>query len=75
MRIEKNIPIPQATHGAKASYPFRKMEVWDSFAAPADGLGANCKAAAAARTFAYRTGWKFTVRSIDGDKVRIWRIE
>lgn len=65
MKIEKNIPIP---NGYTMDYwPFRQMEVGDSFEVPAKLAG---KAPAAMSYFGKRNKMKFSKRGN-----RIWRIE
>lgn len=60
--IEKNVPMPVS----RGKYPFRDMQVGDSFVA-------DEKARGAAVAFASRVdGVKFAIRK-EGEKVRIWR--
>jgi hypothetical protein len=60
-------PIPEAKNGAPAKYPWRTMDIGDSFLAP--GKSINGQATHAAQ----RTGRKFTVRKV-ADGWRVWRI-
>lgn len=68
--IEKNVPIP--TIRAKTKYPFDKMNVGDSFVI-------NKKTNAASVTVAYwkkkLPGTDYTVRAIDENSSRVWRID
>ena len=71
IEIDKNIPVPlYSGRGGPAKYPWRQMDVGDSF------FVANIKAntvSAAARLVGKRMGASFTVRKVDGG-VRAWRI-
>jgi hypothetical protein len=72
--IERDRPIPDAKHAPRAAkYPFRKMEVGDSFAIATAGEAAKV-AAAGWQCFRRNRHLKFTVRK-DGDSYRCWRIE
>ncbi len=64
MQIEKNIPIP-------ATYPFKDMEVGDSFLVPEEVNRAAVTNSA--RRFGKNHGMEFTVRSISGGRLRCWR--
>lgn len=68
--IEKNIRPP--TSGS-TKYPFKEMEVGDSFFAPV--LNPNQDNAIRTRTYGYGTqsGKKFSVRKVEGG-VRVWRV-
>jgi hypothetical protein len=69
--IDKNVPIPAATRGPAPVFPWRRMEVGDSFFVPdrANTNSLSCNAAALRK----RYGLKFTVRRENGG-VRVWRI-
>jgi len=72
--IRKNIPIPtvRKAGGRSAKYPFRDMEVGDSFEeAMSDAEAKQVQRAAAA--YARRNGVKFTTRRSDTG-VGVWRI-
>ena len=76
--LKKNVPAPSITKVAAhsgamyASWPFRRMDVGDSFSVPAD-MARKMRAAASA--FSCRNGLKFTCKktSMDGD-VTCWRV-
>jgi hypothetical protein len=72
--IEKGVPIlPQKRPGAgrKSKYPFRDMEVGDSFMA----LGvAPITVRRAAYWSGRRLNKKFMTRTVEGG-VRVWRVE
>lgn len=70
--IEKNIPVPEK-EGPK--YPFKQMEVGDSFFVECQGFDAYRKIANAANSFQRRCDMpiKFTVRMLT-EGVRVWRI-
>ena len=64
MQIEKNIPIP-------ATYPFKDMEVGDSFLVPEEVNRAAVTNSA--RRFGKNNEMEFTVRAISGGRLRCWR--
>lgn len=74
-KIEKGVSLPptrgQGTGGAPSKYPFKEMEVGDSFAAP---LSERRRVASAASAHKRRHGGQFTARTLE-DEVRVWRIE
>lgn len=67
-QIEKGIPIPD---GINSLYPFRQMEVGDSFLIR--GKTAS-QVAGAVNSAKIRTGWKFKTRTIP-EGVRVWRTD
>lgn len=77
-KIEKHIPIPQARGGSSNKgfktyvYPWRRMQVGDSFLVKNVPQSDICSAAAAD---AKRNGVKYTVRRIPTQGVRVWRIQ
>lgn len=64
-KIEKNVPLRVRMEAPR--YPFKDMEVGDSFVADSQSVRS------AAYQFGLRVGRKFTVRQ-EGDKWRIWRV-
>lgn len=76
--IEKNIPVPAKTLDSRTKYPFKMLDVGDSFhVSNSDGVEIShlvgrmrTNAANAAR----RLGYKFVI-AIDGNGVRVWRSE
>jgi len=70
IKIEKGIPAPKANRGARTLYPWREMEVGDSFLIPfaTDGKRRGIYSCAS------RLGIKIATRTVEGG-VRIWRIE
>jgi len=79
--IEKNIPLKPRQYGAH-KYPFREMEVGDSFYvvawkehASAEELRILLRRLAAAYQYIKKTtNKKFAVRT-DNNGVRVWRLE
>lgn len=71
-KIEKRVPLPSPRkHGGESKYPFRDMEVGDSFIVKgSDGNSIRSTASNAGR----RLGRKFTVAN-EEDGHRIWRIK
>lgn len=69
--IERGLPLPSGP--VRNKYPLADMEVGDSFAASA---GERSRISAAVSGWAKRaTGAKrFTVRAINRDTIRIWRV-
>lgn len=76
VKIDKNIPYPNKKYrGADPRYPWRIMEVGDSFPVPLDVNieGFSCVIAQAQRAI---PGRKFSYRKVDeeGCEYRCWRI-
>jgi hypothetical protein len=70
--IEKNVEPPK-----RGVYPFGIMQIGDSFAFPASE---RVRVSAAASVYAKKSTQKgkelrFTVRKVDADTYRIWRVE
>lgn len=63
--IEHDVPL--RTH----KYPFREMQVGDSFFVPAVPIG---KLAGSASYVQRQTGYKFRLRTVEGG-VRVWRVQ
>lgn len=77
-QIEKNIQIPLA--GKALIYPWREMEIGDSFLFDKDYTIPNMRSKSnAAINFCYKSKgckeWKFAVRKVEDNKIRIWRIK
>lgn len=68
VRIDKNIPIPRS----RGKYPFREMEVGDSFLCPKGSEKTIYSAAGQATTRI--KGRRFIVRKTE-DGFRVWRVE
>jgi len=69
MKIDKNIPIPGKIGATK--YPFREMDVGDSFEVSRENLTAVRNAAGQA---GLRLGRKYSVKAFNGSH-RCWRVE
>lgn len=70
--IEKDIPVIPGKSKASGKYPYRDMEVFDSFVVPrevADKVRQSCY------SFGKKNGKKFVVRTDDKGVVRCWRLE
>ncbi len=67
--IEKNVPPPRNTAGVPAKYPWREMEIGDSFFVPEN------KAPKKMQTYRMgkELGRKFSYASVEGG-IRVWRI-
>lgn len=71
IKIEKNIPAPNNGVRGSPKYPFRKMEVGDSFLFPAGArLASSSRAAGDAGRM---MGGKFACRTTP-EGIRCWRI-
>jgi hypothetical protein len=70
IEIDKNIPAPDPSRRGGAKYPWRQMEVGDSFFV-ADVTTNNL--GTAAQQVGKRMGATFTTRKVDGG-ARVWRI-
>jgi len=74
-KIEKNIPYKKKEHGS--IYPFKDMEIGDSF------LVTKCDrkkymAVSSALNFYIKQSnptWKFSIRKVDTLSIRVWRIK
>jgi len=66
MNIDKNFKIP-------AKFPFKDMQVGDSFAVPHDVK--RPAVTVSAMRFGRKHGMKFTVRQMPDKSFRCWRIE
>lgn len=67
--IEKDVPVPRHLN---VKYPFEKMEIGDSFT---ESLKKRNRIASAAMTYGLRNDVKFTVRKINDDTLRVWRVK
>ena len=72
--IDKSIPIPRDGRGMTVKYPFREMEVGDSFLISAELIPKTWVKNFCAATAHHRPK-KFTMRKIDENSYRVWRIE
>lgn len=68
--VEKGVPRPKLK-GRNSKYPWADMEVGDSFAAPKK-LSISLVNSAAQQS--RKRGWKFSVRTMDEQTCRVWRI-
>ena len=75
IKIEKGVPVPKNIT-RKAKYPFREMEVGDSFfiTDKVDAERTRKKVSAAATMFCQNKDYKFKTQTFDSG-VRIWRVE
>jgi hypothetical protein len=67
--IEKNVIIPPAR--VKRNYPYREMNIGDSFFVEDDKLSSVCNTNNRMQRL---LGWRFTART-EGNGVRVWRTE
>lgn len=74
--IEKNIPITK--HIRKSKYPFKDMDIGDSFIISEEYSDHELRLKSnAARRWLKSSGtnYKFTLRKTEDNKIRIWRIK
>lgn len=69
--LEVGVPEPEE-RTQHNKYPIRRMQVGESFKVPMEKRGSI---SATATRIAKVTGKRFTVRKVDQDTVRVWRIE
>ncbi len=67
IKVDPNIPMP-AGRIASRKYPWREMAIGDSFFIP----DVSRKSFSGPSLAAKRTGFKFTVRTVEGG-LRVWR--
>lgn len=70
VKIDKKIPFPGRRYGVKTKYPWKELNIGDSFAF--DGSVEN--AHASSTYYNNRTGKVFRARAYNGG-ARIWRIK
>lgn len=68
--IEKGVPAPSAPRNAK--YPFRNMEIGDSFFVPDDKASEDALRSSAS-AFGKHNSIKLKVKRVEGG-LRVWRI-
>ncbi len=69
--IEKGVPLNTNRIHGNARYPWREMEVGDSFLVLERKI---TNFSAIANSACKRTGFKFTCRTVEGG-VRVWRVK
>jgi len=75
-QIERNIPMPEPSKGVRNKYPWAKLQIDESFLVPCGEYEVpelmnsltSCRAAAQRKT-----GFRFSLRKIKGQGVRVWR--
>lgn len=71
-QVRSGVPIPEirrgCTAGAVPKYPFREMEIGDCFDAPVSFNAQNIFRLAA------KQGIRVTVRTVPGNRIRVWRV-
>lgn len=72
-KIEKNVPVPSTLYTKTPKWPFREMEIGDSFVVPSNEVK---NARSSAYQLHIRTGMKFIIRlNRTNGEYRCWRIE
>jgi hypothetical protein len=72
IKIDKNVPMPQ--EAARAKYPWKQMEIGDSFFVPANGKSTRYRRNCLQSNAHGQVPRKFAVRLEEGG-VRVWRVE
>jgi hypothetical protein len=72
INVEKGFPIPEVRKDSMRKYPWKEMEIGDSFFL--EGITRNRAGSICNGGMRNNSGKKFSYRSIDGG-VRIWRVE
>lgn len=82
IKIDKGIPIPKLSYNngiyRKRKYPFRQMEVGDSFIISEEySRDIMSRKGTAARAWSAKSGmgYKFSLHKTSDNKIRIWRIK
>jgi len=74
--LEKGIPVPVRSSAVAAKYPWKEMQVGDSFVVPREGdepMQLTRERANKAVTFAKKYGMTFCQRTVETG-IRIWRL-
>jgi hypothetical protein len=71
--IDKHVPLPPKGGRRGSKYPFRAMEVGDSFFVPAGGA-TQSSLRSMAHGFTKRTSARYAFRNVDGGGFRVWRV-
>lgn len=72
--VDRGYDPPNARAPKKMKYPFRTMDVGESFALPAKKAD-NCRNAANLYCRRNEPTWKFSVSKVSDEEYRCWRIE
>lgn len=73
--IEKNVPAPKNGAGSASKYPFRSMEIDDSFLVPSEALGKTTRnSIVSAARYSFGGKGHVKTRAVDGG-IRVWRIK
>ena len=72
MKIEKGIPIGSQRANLQTKYPFKEMEIGDSFVVPKDELPKN--GGCGLHNSARYVGVKIATRTQTDGSVRVWRV-
>lgn len=69
MKVDKSIPIPKRRYNERQSkYSLQDLNIGDSFIASPEQIGAI-------RSRAIKLNIKVTVRKINDDEIRVWRVK
>lgn len=75
IKIDKNIPIPTGLKGITAEmYPFRLMEIGDSILIIGKKNWSKHNSAASAYKLRHSKDFNYTLRKVDKDSWRLWRV-
>lgn len=74
-RIEKGVPMPAIRRSNEAEFPFRELQIGESFEVPAAKAGkTGVRLSTAAQNCRRYTGRRFAIRKINGRTFRAWRV-
>jgi len=79
IKIESGVAMPKFRHSTARKYPFKDMNVGDSFFIPADNkkdmlrMSGSVSACWAAFKKNHKKDWVFRTNKVDGG-IRVWRI-
>lgn len=75
-KIEKSVPVPASLAGRRAKYPWRDMDVGDSFFVPLNGEQRLTDLRSQVSRAAYSAfGKGGSATRQEGNGVRVWRIK
>lgn len=69
--VDKDVPLPPKRQDVLGQYALRELEVGESILFP---VADRTRVSVAASTLKKKTGKDFTIRIVDTDSARIWRV-
>lgn len=76
-KIEKNVEMPNQQRGRNCKYPFKDMQIGDSFSCGEYSRDNMTKFSNAGRVWSNKVnaGYKFQCRKFDDGTFRMWRVK